>query len=36
MVWMGKVINEFKIKPEPVIPFPKFSSDKLLELGLEI
>ena len=35
MIWMGKVINEFKNKPEPVIPFSQFSSEKLLELGLE-
>lgn len=35
MVWMGKIINEFKNKPDPVIPFPQLSSDTLLELGLE-
>ena len=35
MIWMGKVINEFKDKPCPVIPFPQLSSEKLLELGLE-
>ena len=36
MIWMGKVINEFKDKPEPVIPFPQLTSEKLLELGLEL
>ena len=35
MIWMGKVINEFKDNPDPIIPFPKLSSQTLIELGLE-
>ena len=35
MVWMGKVINELKDKPDPLIPFAQFSEEKLLELGLQ-
>ena len=35
VIWMGKIINEFKNKPNPVIPFPQLSSKTLLELGLE-
>jgi phosphinothricin acetyltransferase len=34
MVWMGKTIAEFNPHPDPVIPFPQFPSEKLLELGL--
>ena len=34
MIWMWKVINELKEKPEPTIPFPELSSEKLIELGL--
>ncbi|KAG4097452.1 Sortase and related acyltransferase [Neocallimastix lanati (nom. inval.)] len=34
MVWMGKAISECKPHPDPLIPFPQFTSEELVKLGL--